>query len=73
MVSNGTSFTQVAGVILGKQAPVENPDKDDVPKFKSWRVHHTSPSKSWLMSAVHLPVPREPSGGRVLPRATTVS
>ena len=30
-VSSGTSFAQVAGAILGKQAGVENPDKDEVP------------------------------------------
>jgi hypothetical protein len=27
-VSSGASFAQVAGAILGKQARVENPDKD---------------------------------------------
>jgi hypothetical protein len=29
-VSSGTSLAQVAGAILGKQAQVENPDKDEV-------------------------------------------
>jgi hypothetical protein len=30
-VSNGPSLAQVAGAILGKQARVEIPDKDEVP------------------------------------------
>jgi hypothetical protein len=30
-VSSGTSFTQVAGPILGKRARGLNPDKDEVP------------------------------------------
>jgi hypothetical protein len=29
--SSGASFEQVAGAILGKQARVQNPDKDEVP------------------------------------------
>jgi hypothetical protein len=34
-VSSGTSFAQVAGAILGKQAPAQNPDKDEVPASTS--------------------------------------
>ena len=30
-VSSGASFAQVAGVILGKRAQAQNPDKDEVP------------------------------------------
>jgi hypothetical protein len=29
-VSSGASFAEVAGAILREQAPVENPDKDEV-------------------------------------------
>jgi hypothetical protein len=31
VVSSGPSLAQVAGAILGEQARVENPDKDEVP------------------------------------------
>jgi hypothetical protein len=34
-VSSGTSFAQVAGAILGKQARMQNPDKDEVPGSRS--------------------------------------
>jgi hypothetical protein len=34
-VSSGASFAQVAGVILQKQARVENPDKDEVPNSRA--------------------------------------
>jgi hypothetical protein len=35
-VSSGSSFTQVAGVILGKQARVQNPDKDEFIHEAPW-------------------------------------
>jgi hypothetical protein len=31
MVSSGAPFAQVVGATLGKQAWVQNPDKDEVP------------------------------------------
>jgi hypothetical protein len=42
-VSSGTSFAQVAGAILGKRARGQNPDKDEVPRFKSWQAHQPFP------------------------------
>ena len=39
--SNGLQrciVAQVAGAILGKQARVQNPNRDEVPRFKSWQA-----------------------------------
>src|SRR4029450_1976483 len=52
-VSSGPSFAQVVGAILGKQAPVQNPDKGAVPSRSSDRVTHrtvTVPMRRWLRS-----------------------
>jgi hypothetical protein len=53
-VSSGASFAQVAGTILGKQAWVENPDKDEaagssparptIPPLTSGNACHVAPS-----------------------------
>jgi hypothetical protein len=37
-VSSSRSFAQVAGAILQKQDRGQNPDKDEIPGFKSWRT-----------------------------------
>jgi hypothetical protein len=37
-VSSGTSFAQVAGSIQGKQALVQNPDKDEFIQEAPWSV-----------------------------------
>jgi hypothetical protein len=47
-VSSGTSFAQVVGAILHKQARVQNPDKDEVPRFKSSWTHYTGSDRWWL-------------------------
>jgi hypothetical protein len=44
-VTGGSSFTQVAGAILQKQARVQNPDKDEVPGSSPGRPT-TQPSRS---------------------------
>ena len=69
-VSSGTSFAQVPGAILEKQARVQNPDKDEVPgprPAEDGRQQRTSATRGTYSSAtlaLRLKLKESASGSR---------
>jgi hypothetical protein len=53
-VSSGPSFAQVADPILGKQARVQNPDKDALLPGR-WRYRRNLWMSPWHENAAYLP------------------